>query len=145
MNQTVFSFNITSTDYTCPLGVEVWHNNTCLFQLDHVAEPVTFRHSVDDDTEDEQQLKIVMTGKKPEHTIVDDQGNFVSDALLELDEFFIDDLCVTNLISKIAKYHHDFNGNGEPVVDKFFKQIGCNGAVTFDFKTPVYLWLLEHL
>jgi hypothetical protein len=145
MNQTFLSFNIASTDYSCPLGISIWCNDTNVLQLDHVSEPTTFRYGFNDDIEDDHEIRIVMSGKKLEHTVVDDQGNFIKDALLEFDNFFIDDLCVDSLMTRLVEYHHDFNGASEPTIDKFFKQIGCNGTLIFNFKTPVYLWLLEHM
>jgi hypothetical protein len=145
MSQSSFSFDIKSTDYSCPLGVSVWYNNTNVLHIEHLTEPTKFSHEFNDDIEDDHEIRIVMSGKKPEHTVVDDQGNFITDALLEFDEFYIDNLCVDGLIIKLVEYHHDFNGTGQPTVDKFFKQIGCNGTLIFRFSTPVYLWLLKHI
>jgi len=46
---------------------------------------------------------------------------------------------------KLAQYQHDFNGTGNPTIDKFYGEMGCNGTVSLKFTTPIYLWLLENM
>jgi hypothetical protein len=49
------------------------------------------------------------------------------------------------LTTNLAEYQHDFNGTGDPTIDKFYGEMGCNGTVSLKFTTPIYLWLLENL
>jgi hypothetical protein len=145
MSPVSLSFDIDSTDYNCALGVSVWYQNTCLFDLTHVTEPVTFSHEFDDKIEQTHEIKITISGKKPEHTKIDSQGNIVSDVLLKLNNFALDGICIDPLMYDIFDYHHDRNGSREPIVDQFYGDAGCNGDLIFSFSTPVYLWLLERL
>lgn len=145
MSQALLSFDIDSSDYSCELGVSVWYQDICLFDLAHVTKPVTFSHSFDDETEQTHKIKITISGKKPEHTVIDQQGNIVSDVLLKLDNFALDGICIDSLMNSIASYHHDGNGSIQPTIDQFYGHAGCNGDLIFSFGTPMYLWLLERL
>lgn len=145
MTPVALSFDIDSTNYDCALGVSVWYQDTCLFALEHVTEPTTFSHEFDDKVEQSHKIKITISGKKPEHTTIDSQGNITSDALLRLNNFALDGIVIDSLMSNIVDYHHNHNGSGEPVVDQFYGDAGCNGDLTFSFNTPAYLWLLERL
>jgi hypothetical protein len=50
------------------------------------------------------------------------------------------------MFSEQAEYHHDCNGTAQQVIlDKFYREMGCNGTVSLKFTTPVYLWLLENM
>jgi hypothetical protein len=49
------------------------------------------------------------------------------------------------LTTTLAQYQHDFNGTGNPTIDKFYGEMGCNGTVSLKFTTPIYLWLLENM
>lgn len=144
MNHVKLTFDIKSSNYSCPLGISLWHNDQCVFRLDHVVEPTSCSYSMDD-TDQIHQIKITISGKKSEHTVVDQQGNIVSDVLLTLNNFALDGNCIDSLMPKMVEYHHNGNGFIDPVVDKFHHDVGCNGDLIFSFSSPVYLWLLEHL
>lgn len=90
-------------------------------------------------------LEIEMSGKLPEHTIVDDAGNLAEDRLIEISDFAIDDIALAQLFTEKTQYHHDFNGSQAPVVDEFFGAMGCNGVVKFEFTAPAYIWMLENM
>ena len=145
MSPVALSFDIDSTNYDCALGISVWYQDNCLFDLKHVTEPVTFSHEFDDEIEQTHKIKITISGKKPEHTTIDSQGNIVSDALLKLNNFALDGISIDSLMTRIVDYYHDHNSSGEPVVDQFYGDVGCNGDLIFSFSTPAYLWLLERL
>ena len=145
MNSLPIEFDISTTDAAAKLGVEVWLNDVCVYQTDHVTETYHFRHDVDDAVEMDQRLKIIMTGKTSDHTQLDHDGNIVKDAMLGIHTITMDDINIDYLFYKITTYQHDFNGTGSKLTDKFFGCIGCNGVVTFEFATPSYIWLLEHM
>jgi|688.fasta_scaffold1102354_1 hypothetical protein len=111
------------------------------------TDPHKFSFAIDDEQEAEHVLKIVMSGKTHEHTELDDQNNIVKDVMVYVSDKScnIDDINIAAIFSDISTYVHDHNGTTEPITDKFFGPLGCNGTVTLKFRTPVYLWLLEHL
>jgi hypothetical protein len=145
MSQATLTFDIKSTDYSCPFGITVWDNNQCVFQLDHVAEPVTFSHEFDDEIEQDHEIKITISGKKSEHTVIDQNGNIVSDVLLIIDNFVFDNINIDQFLTDSIKYYHNGNGTLELGQHQFYNHVGCNGDLIFSFSTPMYLWLLERL
>ena len=145
MNSLPIEFDISTTDAAAKLGVEVWLDDVCVYQTDHVTETYHFRHDINDDEEITRRLKIVMTGKTSDHTQIDHDGNIVKDAMLGIHNITIDDINIDRTFYKIATYDHDFNGTGSKLTHKFFGHMGCNGVVTFEFATPGYLWLLENM
>jgi hypothetical protein len=77
--------------------------------------------------------------------VLDAQGNIVSDQVIKLDQFRLDDIELDQLVWQHATYQHDQNGHAELSQHGFYGVMGCNGTVTFEFDSPVYLWLLENL
>jgi hypothetical protein len=145
MNSLPIEFDISTTDAAAELGVEVWLNETCIYQSDHVTETYHFRHDINDDEEITRRLKIVMIGKTSDHTQLDNDGNIVKDAMLGIHNITMDEINIDLIFYKIATYDHDFNGTGVKLTHKFFGHMGCNGTIGFEFATPGYLWLLENM
>lgn len=145
MNSLPIEFDISTTDAAAKLGVEVWLDDVCVYQTDHVTETHHFRHDINDDEEITRRLKIIMTGKMSDHTQIDSDGNIVKDVMLGIHNITMDDINIDHTFCKIATYDHDFNGTGAKLTHKFFGHMGCNGVVTFEFATPGYIWLLENM
>lgn len=139
------TFNLDSSDYAAPLGFEVWLDDNQLVNIDHVTESQQVSVEVDDDADGAHELRLVMKNKTQEHTVLDDAGNIVSNAMLSITNIKFDQITMDYTFSKTSVYHHDFNGSAEAVEDKFFGDMGCNGSVSLKFSTPVYLWLLENV
>jgi hypothetical protein len=144
MDSVKFSCVISPSNTAVPLGCEVWIDDTCVFDQNHVAEPVAVSYEFSDD-DGQHVLRITLKNKLPEHTRIDDQGNIMSDALLGVTEISFDEIDCTQIIHDISVYRHNLNGNGPEIEDKFFGDLGCNGSVELKFTTPVYLWLLENM
>jgi hypothetical protein len=144
MDKVKIVFDIEPTSPTCPFHVEVWLDQSKLLSVDHVTDVVHFEHELDDD-DGEHELRLVLQGKLPEHTKIDEQGNIISDATLQISNVTIDKLDVDKLFQSHSVYTHDFNGTQPEIVDTFHGIAGCNGTISFKFNTPVYLWLLENM
>lgn len=144
MDKISITFDLASSDYAVPLAFELQLDNTTIFALDQVTEPVAVRVEIDD-AEGEHEFKFVMKNKTSEHTVVDDTGNIVSDAMLSISNFAMDDIQLGHVFTELAVYHHDFNGSQAPIKDKFYGNMGCNGHVSLVFTTPTYLWFLENM
>jgi hypothetical protein len=144
MTTTIFKFDIATSDAAAELGISVWIDNDCVLQIDHVKQPQTFSHTLGDE-EGEHKLRITMSGKSPDHTQIDAQGNIVQDAMLNISGISIDNIDVSQLFYTHARYTHNFNGSRPEIEDQFFGDLGCNGSVNFSFSTPIYLWLLENM
>ena len=139
------SFDIETSDAECPIGVEIWLDNTLLLKNNHVHDKITFSHDIDDNDDSDHELRIVLIGKTSDHTHVDELGNIVKDATLQISNVVIDTIDVNQLFLEKCVYTHDFNGTQPEIADTFHGIAGCNGTISFQFSTPIYLWLLENM
>jgi hypothetical protein len=145
MTTSKLKFNIVPSNPNTPVGVEVWVNQQCILNQDQCSESFTVDHDFDDTVEQQHVLKIVLKNKTIEHTRVDDQGTIVSDSVLEIKNFTMDEIDIDQVVREQAVYNHNFNDTGIETTDPFYNTVGCNGTVTLEFSTPVYLWLLEKM
>jgi hypothetical protein len=90
-------------------------------------------------------LRIVLQGKTLDHTQIDADGNIVKDATLQISNVVIDEIDINQLFLDKCVYTHNFNGTQPEIADTFHGVAGCNGTISFEFSTPIYLWLLENM
>jgi hypothetical protein len=146
MQQSKFSFELTSTNPAAGLGFEVWINDRCVVDTDHVTESMLITDILPSDTvEAEHILKLVLKHKKAEHTKISESGEILDDACLNISKLKFDDVELGINILQTAVYCHNFNNTSAETRHKFFGTMGCNGTVELKFSTPIYLWLLEHM
>jgi hypothetical protein len=138
------SFDVETSDAECPLCMEIWLDDTMLLTNNHVQEKISFSHDISDD-DGEHELRVVITGKTSDHTRVDEAGNIIKDATLQISNVVIDELDVNQLFLDKCVYTHDFNGTQAEIQDTFHGIAGCNGIISLKFSTPIYLWLLENM
>ena len=144
MSNTVFTFDINTTDAEAQLGIEVRLDDQLIYSNLHVKELHRLKHELSDD-DGVHKLCITMLGKTADHTRIDVNGDILKDAMLELSNFTIDDIDVKQVWIEKASYTHDFNGTQSQIEDEFYGCMGCNGTVSLVFSTPIYLWLLENM
>ena len=144
MDKTTVTFDLTSSDSAAALGFEVLLDDVSLLSIDHVTEPTPVSLEILDD-EDNHEFKFVMKHKTTEHTVVDDAGNIIKDAMLSIANVAFDGINPGYFFVEQSVYHHDFNGSQAPAEHKFYGSMGCNGYVSLQFTTPIYLWLLENM
>ena len=144
MDTIKFNCVVGSTNLAVPLGLEIWLDQLKLFDQDHIDQDYNIEHEISDDDGD-HELRFVLKHKQPDHTQVDADGNIISDATVTLSDIEFDGINCQYLTTKLAQYHHDYNGSQDPVVDKFYGSMGCNGTVSLKFSTPIYIWLLENM
>ena len=142
-NFTNISGSIASSDKKIPLGTEVWIDDSCVINVEHVDRVVCFSHQLADE-DGEHELRIVMKHKTADHTDVNEAGEIVRDARLIISDIKFDEVVLGHTFLEKTIYTHDFNGSGDTVEDQFFGEMGCNGTVSLKFATPAYLWLLEN-
>ena len=138
------SFDVETSDAECPIGMEIWLDDAVLLTNNHVQEKISFSHDISDD-DGEHELRVIITGKTSDHTIVDEAGNIIKDAILQISNVVIDELDVNQLFLDKCVYTHDFNGTQAEIQDTFHGIAGCNGTISLKFSTPIYLWLLENM
>jgi hypothetical protein len=145
MTDTVtISGTITPSTPAAVIGAEVWIDNTCVINCEHVDSAILFEHALND-SDGEHELRIVMKHKQAAHTQLDEQGNIVRDAVLTVSGLLFDSIDIMQISTEQARYVHNFNGSQPDGAHRFYGDMGCNGTVSMKFSTPVYLWLLEHM
>jgi hypothetical protein len=127
------------------LCLEVKLNNHTKFKKILSTDTEIIEFDFDDSVECNQILEIVMSGKRPEHTVLDDTGSIVKDRLIEINSVSLDEINLGQIFLDKTTYTHDFNGSADKIQDQFFGTMGCNGVLRLEFTTPVYLWLLENM
>lgn len=143
MEQIKFSCCISNSDPTAALGIEIHWNDQTIYQNSQVVEPVTFEFEIaDSEQEAANCFKFILSGKLPQHTKINSQGQIISDAVLFLSDIKFDGIEIDHVVHLNSVYHHNFNGNSDWSDQGFFGILGCNGTVTFKYYTPLYLWLL---
>jgi predicted ATP-binding protein involved in virulence len=143
-NTVTISGTISPSTPAAEIGVEVWVDNTCVINVEHVDHTVIFKHDIADD-DAEHEFRIVMKHKQLSHTQLDQDNNIVQDAMLTVSDIAFDDIQLGQILSDLSVYTHDFNGTQPQFQDKFYGDMGCNGTVSLKFTTPLYLWMLEHM
>jgi hypothetical protein len=128
------------------LGLTVKFDDKEIYHSPNLAtDPQQILCEFDDNDDTEHQLEIVLHGKLPEHTTIDEQGSILQDRCIEISDVKLDDIKLAHVFVEQSTYHHDFNGTADPVTESFYGVMGCNGTVRLKFSSPVYLWLLENM
>ena len=138
------SCQIGNTDPSAKLGLEIWIDNQQIFNSDHITEKTPLTFDVAEDEAD-HELRFVMKNKTVAHTQIDFSGNIVTDARLTISDVAFDEIKLGQMFIDQTQYTHDFNGSQPEITDRFYGEMGCNGTVSLQFTTPIYLWLLEHM
>ena len=144
MHKINLSFVVNTTDPDAAVGFEAWLDTEKFFDSDHIRGPITVTHEIEDD-DGEHQLTWVLKNKTNEHTRVSDTGEIVKDVLISLGEITVDDINIDSIVQNLSQYYHNFNGSADETQDEFYGNLGCNGRLVLEFKTPFYLWLLDNM
>jgi hypothetical protein len=156
MDTIKLKFDVGTTDAECKLGVKVTLDHNVIYDNSHVTTTDQISHEISDQ-DAEHELTIELYGKLPKYTEIDEAGNIVKDALITVENFLIDDIDISSMLTNypnnlyqdvpthLISYRHDFNGTQPATINTFHGAMGCNGTVTLKFTTPIYLWLLENM
>lgn len=90
-------------------------------------------------TEGLHKIGFTLNNKTDIDTIIDSKGHILDDTLISFEHLEIDEIEITELFEREAKFF-DVENNFKPDV---MKNIGFNGHYTFEFSTPFYEWLLS--
>jgi nicotinate-nucleotide pyrophosphorylase len=143
MNICTMSIKALASD--ADLCLEVKLNNETKFKKALTTDLELIKFDFDDARDSNHILEIIMSGKQPEHTVLDNTGSIIKDRLIEIVNVSLDEIELGQLFLDQAIYLHDFNGTSEKTQDQFFGKMGCNGVLRLEFTSPVYLWLLENM
>lgn len=127
------------------LSVELWLDNSKFFDQRISQGTHKIGHTFDED-EEQHQFRIVLKNKQHYHTVIDKDGNIITDTIIDIKNVSFDDINIDTLMHEHAVYSHKTNNEQNDLSNyKFYGHLGCNGTVTLDFHTPFYLWLLENM
>lgn len=138
-----FECDIEPTNPDAGLQLEVWIDQHRIFD-DRVTDLRHIEYSIVDN-DAEHELKFVLKNKTDVDTSIDEHGNIVKDSLIKIENIKFDDIALGHTFTQLSTYTHNFNNHGQPVLEKFYGNMGCNGTVSLKFTTPLYLWLLENM
>ena len=141
---TTFSCIINTTDSLAELGLEVWMDNYCILNSQHVNQEIKINHEFKD-SDGVHELKFILKNKTDAHTRIDENGNIVNDACITISQAAFDDIKLEHTFTESTQYSHNFNGTQDLIIEPFYGVMGCNGTVSMQFTSPVYLWLLERM
>jgi hypothetical protein len=144
MEKISLSFEVSATSSANDVSVSVFLDQAEIFSAPASALPQRVDYEFND-VEGQHVLAIQMSGKTQEHTQIDGEGNIIDDVLVGVKNVELDGINIDKLIWSLANYQHDFNGTQPTTTMKFYGTMGCNGTVSLEFTTPVYLWLLENM
>lgn len=127
------------------LGLAIWLDDRKYYDKNPLCGTTPVIIEFDDDDAN-HSLGIILKNKQMHHTSIDpDTGDILEDSLLEISNFTVDNIEIDQLFNDQSVYTHDCNGTADRQEYKFYGTMGCNGLVRFNFETPFYLWMLEHL
>lgn len=87
------------------------------------------------------KLKIVRTGKTPDQTIVDDNGNLIKDQIIWLEKLIIDKIDVQGLIYKNSYFYPNFKPQEAIQSGTHW---GVDGSWELEFTSPFYMYLIRN-
>jgi len=116
------------------------------------TEYFEFSHEI---AEGDNVLEISLLNKGFGDTVVDSEGNIVSDLLLNIDSIEIDEIDLGALKWTLSSYDPEYPERYKAEAVKHGKELsndikncvnlGWNGTWKLPFTSPFYIWLLEHI
>jgi hypothetical protein len=103
-----------------------------------------FVHEFDDQPAP-HTFEIILSGKKPEHTKLDNNSNIIQDVLVEISDLKLSGIGIEQVFYRQSTYLYDINNGKKMILGQFYQHLGCNGVVRFDFYSPAYVWLMENI
>lgn len=146
MSDTTLSCRITP-DYfvgATPLQLTIRLDCQTIFNQ-AITDQVEFAYNFASD-EGQHRLEFELSGKTHAHSPWDSAGNGLADCQIHINCISFDEIDVSNIVQRLGRYTHSYNDPArDPVTEEFYSTMGCNGCVSFEFETPIYLWLLENM
>lgn len=127
------------------LDLTVMLDSRVIFQAPIGQQTQQVRAVLDDNQAGDHVMMITLSGKRPEHTRINDLREVLSDRLLQISNIGLDDLDIQQAFLSCSLYRHSHNGTTDTVTQPFYGTMGCNGTVTTRLCTPVYPWFLASM
>jgi len=145
MDKINFSCIVDNTIPSKPINLQILLDNAVMFKSS-ISSKKKISFLFDDEKNNHREIKFLISGKDNSYVMLDNTGNIINSAELLITNISFNDTDITDIITiSPLEYKHNYNGNGETVTGKFYNTAGCNGEITLNFSTPIYLWLLENM
>jgi hypothetical protein len=152
-----FKIELFATMWDRPPHAEMMLNDKCYFAGDIIGtneKPDTIVFETELEENKEYKFAIIRSGKKVNQTIINEKGDILKDQLLHIKSIEIDEIDIGGLVYEgiyTPQYPEPWatqqRDSGTELKESFknVTQMGHNGAWTFTFTSPFYMWLLENL
>lgn len=144
MSTTDISITVRSNKDLPEITLTAILDGAILARIPALTRSITIHAEIDGVTHVDHTFNFVLSGKKTEHTKLDDE-QIVDDVLVYIDSVMFDGVNVDAMVHKNSVYIHDHNGQIPQSIHAFHGVMGCNGTVELLFCTPIHLWLLRHI
>ena len=127
------------------ISISIYCDNDKMFESTSKKQLQTVSFELNDDPA-KHKITLIMSGKTPKHTRVDNQNKIIDDVYFSLERLEFEELDMRTIFCQgHTCYKHDFNSSQAEFIDEFYGIMGCNGAVEICFETPIFLWLSQHI
>lgn len=137
----MLSFNVNSTGPGLHLSVSI--NKVQRYFLEVPQNDLLICLHLPEHDSSQHAITLEMTGKLPQHTVVDAHGRITADRWLQFKDFKFQDIDLGHQFTESAVYLHDHNGHSDVVAVPFLGSMYFNGSVKWQYDQDPLLWLLE--
>ena len=88
-------------------------------------------------------LRLIIEGKTNSNVLIENDKT-VKDTFITIDTMVVDNIDLSKLMLLNAKFYPKHEDPKSQVLEKIV-ELGYNGEYVFEFKTPLYEWVLEKL
>lgn len=123
-----------------PIGLEVWFDQDCIFNSNHVIQTVEIYHEFDAQP-GPHQLLVRLKNKLPLHTVLKNK-KIVRDARLTFKNFCLNSIQVQSMLFEHGIYYCDAK-HSEPIGNSM-GVMAFNGNLILNFESPCDQWMIDH-
>jgi hypothetical protein len=107
-----------------------------LYKINHVIRDTNVNHT----------FKIILSGKKDKHTIMDERDRIIESAQFMVENISLGGVNITHLLlsnQELMNYTHSENGYTETKTTPFDSTMGYNGTAELKITETVYKWVFN--
>jgi hypothetical protein len=129
-----------------PMKVVVSFDDDIIF-CGHTSKPmIRISHKFKTNGSMSHTFKVELSEKVDSHTIIADNGKIINSAHISIKDIEICKICIDSILindsKNLIKYTHNTNGHTDVLCVDFDGIMSFNGDIKFNFKNPLYKWLM---
>lgn len=137
---------IVNTTPELPIKLTVLYNNILVEKI--TTDDNSYKIAFDIDSISTHNVKLIVSEKTDNHTIVDSSGNIIKSTQIIISRIKLNNVDITELLNNkdVVTYTHNTNGYSNEQIDNNFNgNMSFNGVTELKFKTPLYTWILQYI